>query len=158
MTPADLATGNFAHEFGALLAHPVQRSGHRQPGEQRREIAGMYASKKGTSASGGQILDEWEGRAAADVDHDSDRLVPALLLVDQPDDELLPFRSSLLEAAFHASADVAIRPVALDYGDAASEIDWPLRFISHGMTIGFFGAPPRPIVEAMGMPMSMWVP
>ena len=68
-------------------------------------------------------------------------------------DELLPFRSSLLEAAFHASADVAIRPVALHYGDAASEIDWPLRFISHGMTIGFFGAPPRPIVEAMGIPM-----
>jgi 1-acyl-sn-glycerol-3-phosphate acyltransferase len=41
-----------------------------------------------------------------------------------PGDELLPFRSSLLEAAFHASADVAIRPIALDYGDAASEVGW----------------------------------
>src|SRR6478736_10414560 len=34
---------------------------------------------------------------------------------------------------------------------------WPLRFISHGMTIGFFGEPARPMVEASGMPMSMWV-
>ena len=41
-----------------------------------------------------------------------------------PGDELLPFRSSLLEAAFHASDDVAIRPLALDYGAAASEIGW----------------------------------
>src|SRR3989442_119709 len=34
---------------------------------------------------------------------------------------------------------------------------WPLRFMSHGITIGFFGAPSRPIVEASGMPMSMCV-
>src|SRR5258708_2419169 len=34
---------------------------------------------------------------------------------------------------------------------------WPLRLSSQGMTIGFFGAPRRPIVEASGMPMSMWV-
>jgi lyso-ornithine lipid O-acyltransferase len=41
-----------------------------------------------------------------------------------PGDHLLPFRSSLLEAAFHASPDVAIRPVALDYGSAANEVGW----------------------------------
>ena len=41
-----------------------------------------------------------------------------------PGDELLPFRSSLLEAAFHASDDVAVRPLALDYGAAASEVGW----------------------------------
>src|SRR6478736_2805208 len=34
---------------------------------------------------------------------------------------------------------------------------WPLRFISHGMTIGFFGEPARPMVDASGMPMSMCV-
>jgi 1-acyl-sn-glycerol-3-phosphate acyltransferase len=37
---------------------------------------------------------------------------------------LLPFRSTLLEAANFAARDVAIRPVALDYGDAAAEIGW----------------------------------
>ncbi len=36
-------------------------------------------------------------------------------------------------------------------------MDWPLRFISQGMIIGFLGAPPSPIVDAMGMPISMWV-
>ena len=36
-------------------------------------------------------------------------------------------------------------------------MDWPLRFSSQGAIIGTFGAPPSPIVEAMGMPMSMWV-
>lgn len=41
-----------------------------------------------------------------------------------PGDRLLPFRSTLLEAAAHASKDVEIRPVALDYGPAASEIGW----------------------------------
>src|SRR6478609_10014507 len=34
---------------------------------------------------------------------------------------------------------------------------WPFRFISHGMTIGFFGEPARPMVDASGMPMSMCV-
>lgn len=41
-----------------------------------------------------------------------------------PGDHLLPFRSSLLEAAFHAANDVEIRPLALDYGAAASEVGW----------------------------------
>jgi lyso-ornithine lipid O-acyltransferase len=41
-----------------------------------------------------------------------------------PGDILLPFRSSLLEAAFHASPDVAIRPLALDYGASATEVGW----------------------------------
>src|SRR5688500_15697022 len=33
----------------------------------------------------------------------------------------------------------------------------PLRLRSHGITIGFFGEPSRPIVEASGMPISIWV-
>src|SRR6266851_9433697 len=36
-------------------------------------------------------------------------------------------------------------------------IAWPLRFSSHGITIGFTGEPARPIVEANGMPISMCV-
>src|SRR6185295_11549453 len=35
---------------------------------------------------------------------------------------------------------------------------WPLRLSIHGITIGFFGEPSRPMVEAIGMPMSMCVP
>ena len=41
-----------------------------------------------------------------------------------PGTVLLPFRSTLLEAATFAEKDVAIRPVALDYGPAAAEIGW----------------------------------
>ena len=41
-----------------------------------------------------------------------------------PGDQLLPFRSSLLEAASHASLDVEVRPLAIDYGDAATEVGW----------------------------------
>jgi 1-acyl-sn-glycerol-3-phosphate acyltransferase len=41
-----------------------------------------------------------------------------------PGTHLLPFRSTLLEAANFAARDVAIRPVVLDYGDAASEVGW----------------------------------
>ena len=41
-----------------------------------------------------------------------------------PGDELLPFRSSLLEAAAYASDKVEVRPLALDYGAAASEVGW----------------------------------
>jgi 1-acyl-sn-glycerol-3-phosphate acyltransferase len=41
-----------------------------------------------------------------------------------PGTHLLPFRSTLLEAANFAARDVAIRPVALDYGTAAAEIGW----------------------------------
>src|SRR5438552_4309080 len=36
-----------------------------------------------------------------------------------PGTHLLPFRSTLLEAANYAARDVAIRPVVLDYGEAA---------------------------------------
>src|SRR4029079_15787525 len=36
-------------------------------------------------------------------------------------------------------------------------MDWPFRLSSQGMTIGFLGEPSRPIVDAMGMPMSMCV-
>jgi 1-acyl-sn-glycerol-3-phosphate acyltransferase len=41
-----------------------------------------------------------------------------------PGMHLLPFRSTLLEAANYAAKDVAIRPVAVDYGRAAAEIGW----------------------------------
>jgi 1-acyl-sn-glycerol-3-phosphate acyltransferase len=41
-----------------------------------------------------------------------------------PGTDLLPFRSTLLEAANFAARDVSIRPVALDYGSAAPEIAW----------------------------------
>ena len=41
-----------------------------------------------------------------------------------PGDALLPFRSTLLEAATFAGGNVAIRPVALDYGALATEVSW----------------------------------
>jgi 1-acyl-sn-glycerol-3-phosphate acyltransferase len=41
-----------------------------------------------------------------------------------PGTHLLPFRSTLLEAANFAARDVEIRPVAVDYGSAAGEIGW----------------------------------
>ena len=42
-----------------------------------------------------------------------------------PGTHLLPFRSTLLEAANFAARDVTIRPVAIDYGkEAATEIGW----------------------------------
>jgi 1-acyl-sn-glycerol-3-phosphate acyltransferase len=41
-----------------------------------------------------------------------------------PGTHLLPFRSSLLEAANYAAKDVQIRPIAVDYGPAAAEIGW----------------------------------
>jgi 1-acyl-sn-glycerol-3-phosphate acyltransferase len=41
-----------------------------------------------------------------------------------PGTHLLPFRSTLLEAANFAAKDVQIRPVAVDYGPAASAIGW----------------------------------
>jgi 1-acyl-sn-glycerol-3-phosphate acyltransferase len=41
-----------------------------------------------------------------------------------PGTHLLPFRSTLLEAANFAARDVTIRPIAVDYGAAAAEIGW----------------------------------
>jgi len=41
-----------------------------------------------------------------------------------PGTYLLPFRSTLLEAANFAAKDVAIRPVAIDYGEARTELGW----------------------------------
>jgi 1-acyl-sn-glycerol-3-phosphate acyltransferase len=41
-----------------------------------------------------------------------------------PGTHLLPFRSTLLEAANFAAKDVEIRPVAVDYGTAAAEVGW----------------------------------
>lgn len=41
-----------------------------------------------------------------------------------PGTRLLPFRSTLLEAANYAARDVAIVPVAIDYGAARAELGW----------------------------------
>ncbi len=41
-----------------------------------------------------------------------------------PGNYLLPFRSTLLEAATFAAKDVAIVPVAIDYGSARGEVGW----------------------------------
>ena len=41
-----------------------------------------------------------------------------------PGTHLLPFRSTLLEAANFASKNVTIRPVAIDYGKAMAEVGW----------------------------------
>ena len=41
-----------------------------------------------------------------------------------PGTHLLPFRSTLLEAANYAAKDVVIRPVAIDYGSDAADIAW----------------------------------
>ncbi len=41
-----------------------------------------------------------------------------------PGDQLLPFRSSLLDAVAPAPPGAQVRPVAIDYGPAAKEIGW----------------------------------
>ena len=41
-----------------------------------------------------------------------------------PGTHLLPFRSTLLEAANYAAKDVAVRPIAIDYGTATGEVAW----------------------------------
>ena len=41
-----------------------------------------------------------------------------------PGDHMLPFRSSLLEAAAYASDKVEVRPLAIDYGPMATEVGW----------------------------------
>ena len=41
-----------------------------------------------------------------------------------PGDRLLPFRSTLIEAAAYAERDVEVRPVAIDYGAATAEVTW----------------------------------
>lgn len=41
-----------------------------------------------------------------------------------PGDQMLPFRSSLLEAAAYASDKVEVCPLAIDYGPAATEVGW----------------------------------
>jgi len=41
-----------------------------------------------------------------------------------PGTYLLPFRSTLLEAANFAAKDVEVRPVAIDYGQARAELGW----------------------------------
>ena len=41
-----------------------------------------------------------------------------------PGGEMLPFRSSLLEAAVYAADDVEVRPLAIDYGKVGTEVGW----------------------------------
>jgi lyso-ornithine lipid O-acyltransferase len=41
-----------------------------------------------------------------------------------PGTHLLPFRSTLLEAAHQAGDAVRVRPVVIDYGDAHAEVSW----------------------------------
>ena len=41
-----------------------------------------------------------------------------------PGTHLLPFRSTLLEAAHEAGPKVRVRPVVIDYGDAHAEVSW----------------------------------
>ena len=41
-----------------------------------------------------------------------------------PGTHLLPFRSTLLEAANFAAKDVEVRPIALDFGAARAEVGW----------------------------------
>jgi lyso-ornithine lipid O-acyltransferase len=41
-----------------------------------------------------------------------------------PGTYLLPFRSTLLEAANFAARDVTVRPVAVDYGNSRAEVGW----------------------------------
>jgi 1-acyl-sn-glycerol-3-phosphate acyltransferase len=41
-----------------------------------------------------------------------------------PGDQMLPFRSSLLEAAAYASDKVEVRPLAIDYAEAATGVGW----------------------------------
>jgi 1-acyl-sn-glycerol-3-phosphate acyltransferase len=41
-----------------------------------------------------------------------------------PGTEMLPFRSTLFAAVAPAPAGVEVRPVAIDYGDAASDLGW----------------------------------
>ena len=41
-----------------------------------------------------------------------------------PGDQLLPFRSALLSAVAPPAPGVEVRPVAIDYGPAASEVSW----------------------------------
>jgi 1-acyl-sn-glycerol-3-phosphate acyltransferase len=41
-----------------------------------------------------------------------------------PGTHLLPFRSTLLEAANYAAKDVSVRPVAVEYGGAIGDIAW----------------------------------
>src|SRR4249919_919547 len=48
-------------------------------------------------------------------------------------------------------------PPTLPFHSVFRVMAWPLRFNSQGMIIGFLGEPRRPIVEAMGIPISMWV-
>src|SRR6185436_12777319 len=45
----------------------------------------------------------------------------------------------------------------LPFSSALRLMDCPFRLSIQGMIIGFLGEPSRPMVEAMGMPTSMWV-
>lgn len=65
----------------------------------------------------------------------------------------LPEALAASTSGFRAFGSAATLPLSA----FARLMDWPLRLRIHGMTMGIFGAPPSPMVEAMGMPMSMCV-
>ena len=80
--------------------------------------ATLYVRRDDRKGSKGQAL------AIAEA---ADRDQPIALFPEGttgPGDHLLPFRSSLLEAASYASPQVEVRPVALDYGAAATDVGW----------------------------------
>src|SRR2546425_6061685 len=64
-----------------------------------------------------------------------------------------PSPCACLTSGFSALGSSEILP----FHSVFNEMAWPFRFNSQGMIIGFFGEPASPMVEAMGMPMSMCV-
>src|SRR5216110_1750267 len=64
--------------------------------------------------------------------------------------------------AFLASMTMGSRALGsactLPFSSALRLMDCPLRLIIQGMIMGFLGEPSRPMVDAMGMPVSMCVP
>src|SRR5688572_14584997 len=66
----------------------------------------------------------------------------------------VPFALASMAIALSGLESAATLPLSA----ALRVMDWPFRLSSQGMIIGFLGEPSRPIVDAMGMPISMWVP
>jgi len=71
----------------------------------RRDVAGQAAAIGAALAGGAVVAFFPEGTVG-------------------PGNRLLPFRPPLFTAAEQAARDVAVRPVAIDYGEAATAISW----------------------------------
>ena len=65
----------------------------------------------------------------------------------------VPAAAAASTIGFKAFGSAATLPLS----EALREIACPLRFMIQGITIGRLGEPRSPIVEAIGMPNSMWV-